>query len=123
MKDTNQAHNSEDQDEGPSAPLLPPVPFLAPEPRPDRRSVLHIAVVQPASTKLKSCVACGGPLSKSARACPQCGHRQPSKAKTVKVISALALCIGIVLAMAQVSLGFFLLLVGFFGFVIGRFME
>jgi hypothetical protein len=46
-----------------------------------------------------------------------------SSARTVKIISALLLAFGIIGAMAGSGFFAFLLLVGFFGFAVGRFME
>lgn len=49
--------------------------------------------------------------------------RGRDSARTVKAISALAMCIGVCAVFISPELGGLLLLFGFFGFVVGRFME
>jgi hypothetical protein len=46
-----------------------------------------------------------------------------NSARTVKIISALLCFVGIIGAVAGSGFFAFLLLLGFFGFVVGRFME
>lgn len=90
-----------------------------------------------------SCPACAGKVSGAASSCPHCGHpirdpRNPEepqltppsaedktnqRGRVIKTISALMMVAGIIGAVAGSEFGAGLLILGFFGFVIGRFMD
>lgn len=49
--------------------------------------------------------------------------RGSDDARKVKIIAAILMCVGMVLTFIWTGIGVVLLLVGFFMFVVGRFME
>jgi hypothetical protein len=87
-----------------------------------------------------NCPACAGKVSSAASSCPHCGHpiKEPEKpqltppsaedktnqtGRLIKTISALMMVAGIIGAVAGSGFGAGLLILGFFGFVVGRFMD
>ena len=94
-------------------------------------------------TTIIDCPACEGIVSSAASSCPHCGHpiNEPEESeeplltppsaedeinqsgRSIKVVSALMMVAGIIGTVAQSEIGFWLLFLGFFGFVVGRFMD
>ena len=85
---------------------------------------------------LITCSECGNQTSSKAASCPTCGNPinvQPSKtvqqvrgnytAKFIKLFSGLAMIAGVIGCIAGATPMALLLIFGFFGFVVGRFME
>jgi hypothetical protein len=78
------------------------------------------------------CEECEQSVSSKAAACPGCGApiaggtafqtKQNNAARTVKLLSFLAMVVGILGFYVIPSLSI-LIFIGFFGFVVGRFME
>ena len=94
-------------------------------------------------TTIIDCPACEGKVSSAASSCPHCGHpinepeeseepllTQPSaedeinqSGRFIKVVSGLMMVVGMIVSVAGNDIGFWLLFLGFFGFVVGRFMD